>query len=121
MVPFKEYANNSPLSGACVEYYFREDEDDGSKLIVKLVEEGLVPCVVSIPENSVDLSKLTLVNALWGVWEYKKDELCEAMFGALKRVRPLRLFVQMPAVKKTLEILESYCRDRMQSLFNAGL
>ena len=118
MVAFRDYASGSPLAGACVEYYFTEDEDDGSRLLIKLLEEGLVPGDFPIPERSSDLSKLKFANALWNLWTEKRDQLSDYMLSALKRAHPLPLFLQSPTVKATCDILSGYCKDRLDSVMN---
>lgn len=116
LVAFPEHANGSALSGACLEYYFAEDEDDGSKLLIKLVENGLVPGDFPIPEKSSDLSKLKFANALWDLWVEKRVQLSEYMLSALKRAHPLPLFLQSATVKKTCEILGEFCKDKLETI-----
>jgi hypothetical protein len=105
---FREYANGSQLSAACLEWCFLEDDDESSEAFLELLNEGLVPGEIEIPENVRNVMKLRFANVLWDLWPDKRDALLKFMLNALKIATPFSLFGKSKTVAKALNILKEY-------------
>jgi ubiquitin C-terminal hydrolase len=110
---FREDAERSALSGACVEYYLREEFDEDFSLLLDLLGSGMVPGDFPIPPFARDVSKLKIAIALWNVWETRRRELRQFMASTLSCARPAELFACSEMVKTAQALTERMKEERI--------
>jgi hypothetical protein len=110
---FREDAEHSVLSGACVEYYLREEFDEDFVLLLDLLGSGMVPGDFPIPPSARDVSKLKIAIALWDLCRTRRRELAQFMIEALNYAKPAQLFACSEMVKTAHALIERMKEEKI--------
>jgi hypothetical protein len=110
---FNQYAQNSRLAGACVEYYFYAEFDAEWNLLVQLLSDGLVLGVMNIPDSTDNIDKLKFANLLWTFSERHRPELSQFMLNTIKVARRWSLFGHSEIIGQTVTFLKNYCKEKI--------
>ncbi|OHT01021.1 hypothetical protein TRFO_07691 [Tritrichomonas foetus] len=113
---FKNNANGSSLSGACVEYYLKHSFDQGANLLIEMIKDGLIPGEFEIPEQAENIAKLKFANVLWDALPEKREQLSNYMLSAIRLAKPFKLLSHCPTVRKTCDILRTYCNELLEEV-----
>ncbi|OHT12908.1 Clan CA, family C19, ubiquitin hydrolase-like cysteine peptidase [Tritrichomonas foetus] len=118
LAAFQDKANNTTLSGACIEYYLTSEYDENAEILLNLLQKGLHPAEVNIPSSADCFMQLKFANELWNIWPEKKSELANFMLSAFKHAKPFSLYQNSVTLKQTIEHLKSYCPDDVSKVID---
>jgi hypothetical protein len=88
----REAANGSVLVGACVGFALASAYDEHSELLLRMIQGGIRPGPVAVPNALADPLALRLTNALWRSSPELREHLRRPMRAMLRLVRPAEFF-----------------------------
>jgi hypothetical protein len=101
----RDSADRSVLSGACVEYALASVCDENADLLVRMIDNGLVPASFAAPAMFGDLRALCVANALWRNLPETREVLRRLMRSVLRDATAVDMFRLSPCLKEAIEYL----------------